>query len=395
MQTAFSRDQVTVTGIIFDAANGKPLPYVNIHLSGKNIGSVSNNDGYFLFRCPETLLDDSLIISHIGYWSYTNTICELKDTINIIELDPEPVELAGVVAFPVTGLDIIKAAILQLPENCNRNPYIMTGFYRELIREKQDLHKYAEGVIRIYREFGKGDLIKLIKGRNRENLKAFAVHKNADPTLGGPINCFYRDITNYAREFFSEEYFDYYDYSLEGMTSVDNRPVYIISFDKKPDAKKGSYRGRLFIERDSKAIIKADYEYNEYGLKKSQPDPVQRSLAKLFVGITFESAGSNATVDYIEMDGQWYLKSVRYTIVDKLTRKNTVYLYTTEKELLISGITTENLKAFEKDELLDPDKEFSRQVGEYDEEFWKDYTIIKATDSQRTLIEEMAGDEAE
>jgi hypothetical protein len=394
-QTTFSQDRITVSGIIFDAVTNKPLPYVNINLPGKNMGSVSNNDGYFIFRCPQAFLNDSLIISHIGYRSYSRTIRELAGTVNIIELEPQPIEFAKVVVLPVTGLDIVKEAIRQLPNNCQQDPFIMTGFYRELIREKQDLHKYAEGVISIYREMGNRDLIKLIKGRNRENLKAFAVHKKADPTLGGPMNCFYRDITNYPEEFFSKEYFEYYNYSIEGITRINNRPVYIISFDKKPEAKKGRYRGYLYIDRDSQAILKADYEYNDYGLKRSQPDPIQRSLAKLIVGITFESAGSHATVNYIEMNGQWYLKSVRYSIVDKLTRKKVEYRYTTEKELLISEITTENVNAFKAEELLDPKEEFSRQVGEYDEEFWNDYNIIKATESQRALIDDLNLDESE
>ncbi len=395
IQTAFAQNQITVSGMIIDAVDKKPLPYVNIFLYGENIGNMSNRDGYFNFKCPNTFLNDTLVISHIGYRPYSKKLCELLDNFNMIELNQEPIKLAEVVVLPVTGLDIIQEVTSKLPDNYNDQAFMMTGFYRELIREKQDLHKYAEGVISIYRKMGNKDLIKLVKGRSRKNLKAFAVHKNADPSLGGPINCFYRDVTNYKREFFDEDYFKYYDYSIEAITRVNNKPVYVISFNKKPDSRKGRYQGKLYIDRDSKAIIKVEFGYNEYGLKKSQPDPVQRTLAKLFVGLTFETAESNTIVNYIENNGQWYLKSVQYSIVDKLTRKDKVYLYTTEKELVISGIETDQVKAFGVEELLDPKKEFSRQVGEYDENFWHDYNIIKATDLQRTLINDMDIDESE
>ena len=394
-QLVFSKNQTTVSGIIFDSITGKSLPYVNICLYSKNMGTVSNNDGYFIFKFPEMFLNDTLIISHIGYRTYSKRLCEFSNIMNVIELEPEPIELSEVVIIPVTGLEIVKEAIQQLPDNNIQLPYLMTGFYRELIREKQDLHKYAEGVINIYREQGNKDLIKLIKGRKRENLKAFAVHKKADPTLGGPISCFYKDITNYDREFFTEDNFKFYDYSIERIAMFNNKPTYIVSFDKKPNAKKGLYRGKLYIDRDSKALVKAEYEYNEFGLKKSQPDPVQRSLARLFVGIIFESAGSSAEIDYVELEGQWYLKSIRYTIIDKLTRKNKVYLYTTEKDLVISKITTEKIVAFEENELLDPRKEFSIQIGEYDEAFWTDFNILKATDTQKSFINNMGIEESE
>jgi len=390
-----AQNPVSLSGLIYDAANDQPLPYVNITLPGQSIGTVSNSDGYFLFRCPAEFLDDTLMISHIGYRSDSRPARHFQNGPHIIELQPEPVALPEVVVSPVTGLDIVKAALERIPENYPPEPYLMTGFYRELIREKQDLHKYAEGVIRIYREPEEKDRIKLIKGRKRENLPAFAVHKKADPTLGGPMHCFYRDISHYHREFFSAKFFRYYDYTIEGITRVNGKATYIIAFDKKPSAKKGWYRGQLYIERNSKAIIKAEYEYNEFGLKKSQPDAVQRSLAKLIVGITFESGGSQAEVLYTEIDGRWYLKNVRYSIVDKLTRKDTVYLYTTEKELLISGISTRNVHDFAEEELLDPAREFADQLGEYDEEFWQEFNIISATDSQKALIDEMGTAPAE
>lgn len=385
----FAQESVLVKGVVYDAASGKTLPYVNISVKGESMGCVSNKDGFFLLKISEDLTRDTLIISHIGFGTYKNEIFGMQDSLNSIYLNPVAVELASITVLPVSGVDIVRDAITSLPENCVVEPFNMTGFYRELIREKEEVHKYAEGVINIYREFRNKDRIKLIKGRNRENLKAFEVHKKADPTLGGPINCFYRDITNYNREFFNEENFKYYDYSIEGITGVNDKQTYIIYFDKKPESKKGIYKGRLYIDQESGAVIKTEFQLNDLGMKKSQPDAVQRSLAKLFVGITFESGGSFATVNYTEIDGKWYLKSIQYKIIDILTRKEKVYHYVTEKELMISGITTSNVNLFDDKELLNPGREFSNQVGEYDESFWENYNIIQATDSEKDLIGKM------
>jgi len=378
-----------IKGIVIDAETHEPLPFSHISIKNKALGTITNNDGFFVFKYAEENKNDTLIISHIGHENYVHELSMLNDSVNLIELKPVSIALDEVVVHAETALSIIKEVVQKIPDNYDTTPYIMTGFYRELIREKQDLHKYAEGVIDVYHKIGNKDLIKLIKGRKKENLKAFGVHKRANPTLGGPIACFYKDITNYSREFFNDKYFKYYDFSIEGMTSINGEPAYIISFDKKPDAKKGKYKGIIYVNKLSKAVISINYEYNEYGIRKSQPDAVQRGLAKLFVGITFESIGSLATVNYTEISGKWYLKSVKYNIIDKLTRKKKVYVYTTEKELMISEIKRKNIEKFNNEELLNPKKEFSKQIGEYDEEFWENYNTIIATELQKILIDDI------
>ena len=391
---SFSQNPIKISGRIIDAEKKESISYVNISLQGKHIGSISNEEGYFIFKCPEQFSDDTLRFSCIGYKTYSRILLDFNDSINLVELVPEIVLIPEVTIKPLVAKDIVNEAIKKIPDNYQTTPYIMTGFYRELIREKKDLHKYAEGVIDTYHEIGNKDLIKLIKGQKKENLKAFGVHKKADPTLGGPIGCFYKDITNYDREFFNDKYFKYYDYTIKGITSINEKTVYIISFDKKPEAKKGKYKGIIYIDKTSKAVISINYEYNEYGLRKSQPDAVQRRLAKLIVGITFESLGSFTTVNYFEINGKWYLKSVKYKIIDKLTRKKKVYTYATEKDLMISEIKKENIKKFNDDELLNPKKEFSKQIGKYDEGFWKNYNTIKATESQKMLIDDMDNGES-
>lgn len=387
-------NKFVIKGIVINAGTHEPLPYSHISIKNKPLGTITNKDGLFIFKYPEENKNDTIIISYIGYENYIKGLATFNDSIIIIELKPATIVLDEVEVQAKTALSIIEEAIRKIPENYNTTPYIMTGFYRELIREKQDLHKYAEGVIDTYHEIGNKDLIKLIKGRKKENLKAFGVHKKADPTLGGPIGCFYKDITNYDMEFFNDEYFKYYDFTIEGMTSVNGKPAYIISFDKNPEAKKGKYKGIIYIDKTSKAVISINYEYNEYGLRKSQPDAVQRKLAKLIAGITFESLGSFTAVNYFEINGKWYLKSVKYKIIDKLTRKKKVYTYATEKDLMISEIKKENIKKFNDEELLNPKKEFSKQIGIYDEGFWKNYNTIKATETQKMLIDDMDNGES-
>ena len=54
-------------GLVFDKPSGKPLPYVNIGIFEKGIGTVSGNDGSFELEIDESYSADTLSFSYLGY----------------------------------------------------------------------------------------------------------------------------------------------------------------------------------------------------------------------------------------------------------------------------------------------------------------------------------------
>lgn len=61
-----SAQEITAKGILTDE-NATLLPWVNIGIKKKNIGTMSNADGKFELKIPATNLQDTLIFSHVGY----------------------------------------------------------------------------------------------------------------------------------------------------------------------------------------------------------------------------------------------------------------------------------------------------------------------------------------
>lgn len=57
----------TLQGTLVDAQTGETLPYVNVGVVNKGIGTVSDTDGNFKLVVPEGHLADTLRISMIGY----------------------------------------------------------------------------------------------------------------------------------------------------------------------------------------------------------------------------------------------------------------------------------------------------------------------------------------
>lgn len=73
------------SGIIVDDKDRQPIAYANIGIPGKNVGTVSNENGFFSIEAKE--LSDTLKISFIGYDSSINTFKNLQtvDTIYLIK----------------------------------------------------------------------------------------------------------------------------------------------------------------------------------------------------------------------------------------------------------------------------------------------------------------------
>jgi len=72
-----------VKGYIFDQNDLTPISFVNIWVKGENIGTTSNNAGFFLIK--DTLSGKSLIFSSIGY---EREILTVTDTILEVYLKP-------------------------------------------------------------------------------------------------------------------------------------------------------------------------------------------------------------------------------------------------------------------------------------------------------------------
>ncbi len=79
-----SQKAKTIAARVLDAEDKTPLAYVNVGVPGKNLGTVTNEDGAFKLDIDSLLVDDSLAISTAGY---KMQVISLKRIPGIILLD--------------------------------------------------------------------------------------------------------------------------------------------------------------------------------------------------------------------------------------------------------------------------------------------------------------------
>lgn len=118
----------TYSGILINEENGEAVPFANIGVIGRNIGTVSDAMGRFIIELNKQFDQDSLRISCIGYRDMQFSIHELKD--EIIAGDSIRIEL-----MPISySLD----ELLVRPENtrsytlgyvCDSNSAYGNAFY--------------------------------------------------------------------------------------------------------------------------------------------------------------------------------------------------------------------------------------------------------------------------
>jgi hypothetical protein len=70
---SFLNGQVVCKGRLLDASNKQPVEFANIGIVGKNVGTVTNEKGEYSFIVPDSLINESIKISMLGYKSKTES----------------------------------------------------------------------------------------------------------------------------------------------------------------------------------------------------------------------------------------------------------------------------------------------------------------------------------
>lgn len=110
--------QITkIRGTVVDSNTKQPLPYVNVSFKGTSVGTITSDAGDFFIETRTA--GDSLSISYVGYTPLQVKIKKGAYQELRIELDPESIELAGVIVKP--GESQSRRIIRNIIKNKDRN----------------------------------------------------------------------------------------------------------------------------------------------------------------------------------------------------------------------------------------------------------------------------------
>ena len=145
--------QTEIKGKVVDFTQLLPIESASVYVQNSTIGTITNSDGKFSLTVPQKHVNDTLVISSIGFKSYKTTVAEFDGSVDIfLEEDIASLDEVMIVAEtrPKTGNDIVLRAIEELPDNMPEQPYLQKGFLRHKERNKKEFKWLIEAALTVY-----------------------------------------------------------------------------------------------------------------------------------------------------------------------------------------------------------------------------------------------------
>ena len=382
---------IIVKGHVFDNQNKAAMPFVSIGILEENIGTITNMDGYFTLKVPASLSGSSLVVSHMGYMSQSIPIQLLNEQKIDIFLERRIISLQEVIIRYIDPNSIVEKAMERRKINNSREPVYMTSFYREGVQKNKKYISYSEAVFKVYKssfeqsEFS--DQVKLLKSRKIQNT-------NPKDTVyvklkAGVLSALQLDIAKCVPGFLDQTPPLNYTYTYSDMVSYNSKDAYAITFIQNKGIVDPLYTGTLYIDKESFAILGADFEINPEFLDKAADDLILKKSRKLIVKLEKISY----SVSYTSFNGKYFLNHARCDIRLKTRLRNHLSYdnFNTFLELATCHIDTMNVAKFAKQEIMKPNIVFSEAPYSIDDSFWSDYNIIAPEENLGEALSRIIG----
>ena len=367
---------VTVRGHIIDNENKTPVPYAAIGIAEENIGTITNADGYFELKVPVSFVGSALLVSHLGFLSQSIPVQLLREQKVDIYLARRVISIQEVIIRYIDPNTIIAKALEQRKVNNSLEPVYTTSFYREGVQKNNRYLSYSEAVFKVYKssfEHGEfADQVKLMKSRKIQN------SESSDTVFlklkGGVLSALQLDIIKTIPGFLDVSQAGQYNYTYSDLISYNANDAYAITFAQKEGIPDALYSGTLYIDKESFAVLGAEFEVNPKYLDLAAESLVLKKSRRLIVKLEKISY----SVSYTPFNGKYFLNHVRcdMKLKTRLRKHFTSDNFTTFLELATCHIDTANVVKFPRQEVLKPGVVFSDAPFNNDNSFWGEYNVI-------------------
>ena len=390
-----------LTGRVLDAASGEPVAFAHVGLAERGIGTATGFDGRFEVKLPTGAGNSEFSVSSIGYDTYRVRLRDFADGATV-RLEPSVTGLTEIVVMDgLAAENIIREAVRAIPDNYADAPTNSRVFYRESLTDDSLRFRYlAEGVLDVYKTSyanPREGQVGVVQGR-KINLRDPLDTVVRSGFTSGHMAAHRFDVVKNREDFLDEDFFPVYRYRLERMTTYDGAPVYVIGFEADPDAAPGAKEkrkrkrkslgslltgglldgalfsdnrnenagkieprlaGRVFVEKGTHAILRAEFDVTEEGLRRTSDYP-------LYSG---RWASNRYTVNYRKAGGRWYFSDALREGTHRGSERYTNEVRTTAL-LEGSGNQIDYLRRVGRHD------QFVDLTGRYSPDFWRDYNVL-------------------
>lgn len=380
-------DRSILRGQVLDSRSEKPLPYATIALYGTNLGTITNQEGEFSFKLPGNIPDPMLVCSYMGYSRRFVPISYPLDEELIITLEKETIPLQEVIIRYTDPAILLREAIERIPGNYLDEHSTMTAFYRESVKRNDDFMIYSEAVLDVakgpYKPVSTGDQVSIRKGRkitdvSREDTVMVKLRS-------GIYTSMTLDVVKNRPDFLRENFQELYNLEFTDMMTYGDRLVYVVSFRQKDHIPDLLFKGQLYLDQESLAIVAVDFEFN--------PELIHREPGLFLVSssprIRIRPVFARYHVDYRELDGTYHISQVRAEVEMKV-RKRREWIgarYNITIEMAITDVMPGERLRISLSDRVRTDIVMADQRFEFDPAFWGIHNTIEPEASLKDALQ--------
>lgn len=365
-----------INGLITDIKSEKPLTFATISVFDTYYGTISNEDGSFRLRIPDSLKQIILVSSYMGYKNqYTPVSLNSKDPVEI-KMNKTFISIQEVIIRNQDPVSLLSESIKKFKQNYMSEPSGMTAYYREKVQKDDKCMLFSEAIVEIakapYTNSISTERSRIIKGRKIANID---IQDTVIFRIKSGLNSLLQlDIVKNPPDFLSSDFNLNYDLHFSNVVSFKDKLVYVISFNQKESIQELLFKGDIYIDRETLAIIAADFEYDPLRIQSEE----NMFVAKKSKRIRVHPISTHYHVEYSMTDGAYRLSLVQGEVKFKV-RKRRQWIasrYHINIEMAVTNINPGNPPNIKYNQQIKPASIISDQVFEYDPDFWGDYTTI-------------------
>ena len=384
-----SIDRFLIRGHVVDKRSGKALPFATIALFETSLGSITNLEGEFSFKVPVSLTDPMLVISYMGYKKQVYPITYPLEKDLTIRLEKETIPLQEVIIRFADPVKLLNEAIRRMPGNYLDTHSTMTAFYRESVKRNDDYMVYTEAVLDVakapYNLPAVSDQVSIRKRRKITDVSA------EDTVLiklrSGISTSLNLDVIKNRPDFLQEDFLERYDLEFTDMMAYGDRLVYVISFQQKELIPDLLFKGQLFLDQESLALLAADFEFN--------PDLIHKEPGLFLVSrspnIRIRPVLARYHVDYRSINNLYYVSQVRGEVEMKVRKKRKWIgaRYRISIEMAITDLIPGQRLRIRPSERVSRNIVLADEPFQFDPEFWGIHNTIEPEASLMESIQKL------
>lgn len=352
---SLANNQKVISGTILDRSSNEPLPFANI-LYGDQ-GTTTNIDGEFVLSITKSNADEKLLIKFIGYETQVLSIEELSLGVTI-SLKPSTKVLEEITVY--SAKEIIRDITTHYQINYEFEDQMLSSYYKETLNSSKEYLYLAEGILDIYYPTIYSKEETLISPQKTRKKEFKNVDEESMPLINGHASDMVNSITRRENSFIHLSQMNNYEFSKQGLIEYDGKEVFEIKFE--PKTKKATSRGVIYVDVESKAIVKTEY----YPLIENQ---------NFWTKVKW-------TEEFVEINGTWYLNHVTYTGEWKNPKGENMAF----NAMLI---ITDHESIKQKPQLANTIKDndiFFKEASNFSEGFWEGHNFVKLSLDERMLV---------